>query len=158
MFSLLITVVFFGIGVLLFFIAHNKRKKAKAAQTWPSVPGQVVESRIEQFQKQDENDKWYTAWRPQIVYNYAVSSRPFQGNLTSSGYSRQQAEQTVARYPVGCQMPVFYNPLNPAEAMLERTSATGYIFMYILAGVFILVSGLAFLMAIAFMALRSKGQ
>ena len=31
-----------------------------------------------------------------------------------------QAKETIARYPVGTSVPVYYDPANPSEAVIER--------------------------------------
>lgn len=158
MLTLVLSVVFFGIGLLLFYIAHSRRSKAKQAQGWPSVMGKVVESRLEQYQTHDQENRSVMAWRPRVNYYYAVAGQQFQGFLTPRGTHRPYAEKTIARFPAGSQVPVYYNPVQPAESILEQDSGSGYIFMYVMAGFFVLVSGLCFLLALAFLALRSRGM
>lgn len=160
MLSLLIAVVFFAVGILLIFVAYTNRKKAQAAHAWPSVPGQIIESRLVQYEKYDggaDGQQRLTAWQPRIVCQYAVAGRPLQCGLGPSPDTRAFAERMVERYRVGAQAQVYFNPENPAEAMLERPSGSGYIFMYVMAGVFLFISALAMLMAVAAWVLRSKG-
>jgi hypothetical protein len=57
-----------------------------------------------------------------VVYEYDVRGRKVRGNRVSIGddLGNFQVEETLARYPVGTPVTVYYNPRDPKEAVLER--------------------------------------
>jgi Protein of unknown function (DUF3592) len=124
--------LFFAIGLLLLYVAIRARRRAKAAMAWPSVPGRIVESRVESYQTTNDQEKWVTAYRPRIAYQYAVNGAPYQSHKIDVGGVARKAEQVVAAYPVGREVPVYVNPANPAEAALERSTAKGYVVMMVM--------------------------
>ena len=60
------------------------------------------------------------------MYQYQVDGKPYVGKVIKAGdqfFSVRlygEAQKTIARYPVGAQVTVHYNPANPAESALER--------------------------------------
>ena len=58
-----------------------------------------------------------------IVYDYTVNGRTFSGSKLRYGVmfnsSRDQAQSAVDRHPAGRETPVFFDPANPADAVLE---------------------------------------
>ncbi len=106
----MILIVVALVCVAVCFIVLSAMKKKKAAQAWPSVPGTVTSSRVQQ--KEDESDAV-------VTYSYAVNGKDYQGNRVGF-FSRDTAQQVVSRYPSGKQVEVFYDPANPSSAVLER--------------------------------------
>ena len=62
-----------------------------------------------------------------IVYEFTVAGRKYQGSRVSIGEDLGNFEvaETLAKYPKGKAVTVFYNPRKPAEAVLERDLPTG---------------------------------
>jgi hypothetical protein len=84
-----------------------------------SVNGQIVSSRVNEY-----NDKQGARqYRPMVIFSYPVGAERYMSNRVASGgfgpTSRAAAERTVARYPVGRTVTVFYDPLDPQHAVLE---------------------------------------
>lgn len=63
---------------------------------------------------------------PVVVYQYQVDGKDYQGQTIRAGEQflsirvMGSAQDTTARYPIGAQVMVYYNPANPAESALER--------------------------------------
>lgn len=63
-------------------------------------------------------------------YKYTVSGQQYQsgalgfGQMVLSDYDA--AAQKAAQYPVGSMVQVYYNPENPADAVLERTAPANW--------------------------------
>ena len=111
----------FGLLVLLFFIAA--RRSSKKAQSWPSVPGKVVSSGVDSYQK-TEDGRTTTLYTAAVEYAYQVHgveyhSRQINLGMTTAG-SQGGAEKVAARYPTGAAVEVHYDPANPATAALEN--------------------------------------
>jgi hypothetical protein len=128
--SLTDTIVIFIVGVIMALVAAlligiglYSRQKVKASQSWPSAPGRVLGSGVET----SSGSEGGTVYRPVIRYSYMVGGQEYHnnrrvfGDTTSSG-DRRGAERTAARFVVGSAVPVYYNPANPQDAVLERKS------------------------------------
>ena len=62
-----------------------------------------------------------------IVYEYSVSGQTLSNNRVSIGedLGNFQVAETLARYPVGAAVTVYYNSRHPREAVLERDLPKG---------------------------------
>jgi len=62
-----------------------------------------------------------------IIYEYSVAGAKLRNNRVSIGEDRGNFEiaETIAKYPVGTIVAVYYNPLHPKEAVLERDLPKG---------------------------------
>jgi hypothetical protein len=107
---LLLNVIFLGI---IFFM----RQKMTAVSQWPSTMGSVVMSRIDRRSSSDG----YTDY-PYVQYSYQIGGQTYQSTKLAPGpdVGGTGAGKVVAKYPAGAQVMVFYDPQNPAEAVLER--------------------------------------
>jgi hypothetical protein len=114
---------FAGIVLLLVVVFRAKasravRQKIRAAQDWPSTKGLVLVSEV-----RDEGGE--SGWRAQVVYRYEVGGRVYENSRIAVAveYGRQgfQAHRRLAaRFPLGAQVVVYYNPQNPADAALVK--------------------------------------
>lgn len=97
--------------------------KAKAAESWPSVPGRVISSEVRIEESSDREGGTTTWYNPVVVYAYSAGGRELQGNRLRFGNprsgSRKKAEAALEPYPVGATPPVRYNPERPEECVLE---------------------------------------
>ncbi len=118
---------------LLLGVAVYKTLQVRAAREWPSVPGKVVVSRAEVRETRiidsDREDGHRTEQRnfAKIVYEYAVAGQKLRNDRVSIGedLGNFQVAETIAKYPVGAVVTVFYNPLHHKEAVLERDLPEG---------------------------------
>lgn len=101
------------LGIILF-----TRRKVSKASTWPSTLGTVTESRI---QMRSNSDGGRTSY-PLVRYAYQIVGRAYESQKVMPGMDvgGSGAHRVVARYPVGAQVMVYYNPENPSDALLER--------------------------------------
>lgn len=54
---------------------------------------------------------------PLVLYTYCVNGTTFRGSRV--GVEVADAESTVARYPAGSAVVVYYDPRDPSESILE---------------------------------------
>jgi hypothetical protein len=117
--------VFIGAGIYALSLYGREKKKGTETQTWPAVSGRVVEAYVaEDVQVDSEGDR-NRVFAPRVVYEYEVNGQTYRGDRLRIGIesfigSRRRVEQELARYPVGSAVTVYYNPANPAEAVLQR--------------------------------------
>ena len=118
---------------LILVAAVYKTLQARAAREWPSTPGKVVASNSELRDVRvldDSRENGYSFEQrnfANIVYEYSVSGQTLSNNRVSIGENRGnfQVAETIARYPVGTVVTVYYNPLHPRDAVLERDLPQG---------------------------------
>ena len=120
-------------AVLLAFIFLTQRK-ADRARRWPSTNGVIMTSSVETRPGGEDET---TAEYPAVSYSYQVGGQAFQGTHIAPGpeTSGSDARRRAARYVTGAAVTVFYNPQNPAEAVLEQ-KAPAAIMMWVMLGIF----------------------
>jgi len=154
----LFVLLFAGIGVFLIYHSIRSRRKAESSQGWPSTSGQVSEARVSHHTSTDADGDTQDSYSPEVRYHYQTGGQEYDGSKIGFGFqqsfnSRSQAEQALTRFPEGSQVTVYYNPANPAEAVLER-KAGGSTLSLVLGIIFLLVglclgcSGLVFLLSL----------
>jgi hypothetical protein len=107
-----------------FFIYRRSQQSntyRQTAQTWPSTSGTVLISTL-QSRRSGKSHSIY----PVVGYQYTVDGQTYTSQTIKAGDQFMnirvsgQAQATVARYPVGSTVTVYYNPANPSESALER--------------------------------------
>lgn len=121
--------LFAPIGLIV-FAAVWKWFEVRAAREWSSALGTVVESSeqlrmVKLLEPQSERSPGYRFEErsfANIVYEYEVAGQTYSNNRVTIGEDRGNYEvaETIARYPVGKHVTVYYNPYRYAEAVLER--------------------------------------
>lgn len=120
--------VIFGVfwsGITLVFdglISYQCSRGIKSYQ-YVETTGKVTSSRVEETR----DHKRKRSFRPQVEYDYLVDGKTLHGKVRTFGEAtisgtgaRHSAEGVLKRYPVGQEVPVFYNPDDPQQAVLER--------------------------------------
>lgn len=115
-----------GVGLIIF--SNRSKKKADASLTWPSVPGRVISANVRESINRNDDGLETTSYYPQVEYTYEVNGQDLiSKKLSFGGIIAQKTRDTVvthlAQYPAGSTVLVYYNPLNPGEAVIERTQA-----------------------------------
>lgn len=90
--------------------------KTNEAVNWPTTKGVIVRSELsaERVIK--------TSYEAHIEYTYQVGGKPFKSKQVRSRGAgskyRNEVAPLVDQFPVGKETQVFYNPTNPADALL----------------------------------------
>ena len=108
--------------------AVYKTLQVRAAREWPSTPGRVVVSDSELRDvkvldsERESGRKLEQRNFANIVYEYSVSGQKLSNNRVTIGEDRGnfQVAETIAKYPAGTDVKIYYNPLHPHDAVLER--------------------------------------
>lgn len=80
---------------------------------WETTIGEITKSDVGLY-VDSEGD---TMDQPIIHWAYHVNGRRYAGQMPEMGYYR--AKQIVAKYPVGKQVEVRYNPSKPEESVVK---------------------------------------
>ena len=147
-------------GGFLFWGLSARRKAdawALAAATWPVAPGVIIAAQVGNGfvegasmvtgQLRDRGRHYYT---PSVLYRYTVGAQEFEGNRLRFGWltfnSSSAAQGVLAAYPVGRQLPVRFDPSNPATSVLEVAAANKNATVAIVFGGLMLAFGLVILL------------
>ena len=105
---------------------------------WPTVHGRVVDETVLTM-------RWQFGWAhsPAVRYEYEVGGEVHRAHTVSyrGPIFRRAAQRTLDRYRPGQRVTVYYDPRNPARAVLEPGSSFGG-FVRVLVSVGILGLGL----------------
>lgn len=142
--NILIPMIFVIIGSVLLFIYFRNLAKVRAAQAWPTAQGTVLQSWVRKSSSTDDDGSVSYSYYPEIHYQYQVMGTEYQGNKIAFGPkvggNRSRAEKRIEEYPAGASLTVFYQPDNPANAIIERSLSKISLVMgivFFLAGIFI---------------------
>lgn len=119
----------FVISAIMLGIIFAARNAAAKAQNWQPVPGTVILSTLEARR----GSKGHYVNYPVVHYRYRVGGMDYQSRKVSPGmeWGGSGAGKVVERYPTGSQVTVYYNPENPAEALLERSVPSVMIWLWV---------------------------
>jgi hypothetical protein len=140
-------IVLLGIASIVWFLRLHRRAviQAKAAQGWPTVSGEILESRIAVEESTDSDGNTGHSYHPVLRYRYAVGGREFEGKRLRFGVDRSGSEGTIKAwlmpYREGARPKVRYNPVDPADCVLEavRPTAAYIVAAALVGGILILI-------------------
>lgn len=124
-FLLLVTLIPTGLAVLTSFalmIVYQRR--ATETRDWPQTMGRITSVNVEARQ-QPAGRGTYTMYIPRVIYEYEILARRYQGSQIRrgdpSGYRQQRAaEKALEGFIAGSLVTVYYQPENPAEAVISQ--------------------------------------
>lgn len=120
--SSVFTIGFGLVGVYLTVQYLKARALARQSMTWPAIRGEVTTSWVRKGSLQGRGT------RAIVKYAYTVMGQTYESDKLStadlSGLKltgpESSAKQVTKQYPKGLQVNVYYDPQNPAQAVLER--------------------------------------
>lgn len=143
----------------LFLLLRSKRDKAKAAQSlnWPSAVGKVIDSRMIESTSTDSDGDSSTTYRPHVQYEYEVMGASYTNDKIKVGMvvstsAVKKVQETLARFPVGSTVKVYYDPNNPADSVLEQKASSN---LTLILGIIFLGVGLCMVLPIGIVMLLS---
>ncbi len=150
--AVILVCVLIVFGLILGGFGLFRYNVGKKSADWPSVSGKVTCSRA-QSTRVDKRMR-YT---PVVKYAYAVHGRSYAGGRISASDMHQKtiirAKDILRKYPVGGQVPVYYDPDDPGVSLLEPGLPKNvFVLLFCAAACF----GLAVLITIS--ALRQKND
>lgn len=105
------------------FVAWRAWQIKQASPGWPSVEGEITQSRARPFNEQSgEPEAAKNDWMAEIRFRYTVQGVPHEGRRIKAfephHFTREEAEHALAPYPVGARVRVFYDPAHPEVSVL----------------------------------------
>jgi hypothetical protein len=125
--SFLIGGLWVAIGLLFVGIGWSTLRKWFVSARWPQVPARIVASEIKAGRHLDD----HLMYQPVVRYAFAAEGQEVRGDqLAFVGKlyaSAARARREIEKYPVGMVVMARCHPLDPTEAVLERSGAvTGF--------------------------------
>jgi len=119
--------VFAGIGLFALIRGSVHYRTGKASATWPAVEGQVVVATVDKSDSTDSDGMTTRRYSPRVVYSYTIGANNTAairsvGTWTYPSHARDAAK---LKHQTGQRVSVYYNPDNPAQAVLEPGSTRG---------------------------------
>ncbi|HEY2137953.1 MAG TPA: DUF3592 domain-containing protein [Xanthobacteraceae bacterium] len=137
LFAFLLPVAALLIGAFCVAGFLQMRRRARASTTWPTATGKITTSRVatDVYRIEDKDDqtrrvRFENKYRPVVNYVYGVGGRDYFGSGVNGSWvslhgSPDVPQAVVAAYPAGKEVAVYYDPLRPRTAVLERGNAPG---------------------------------
>ncbi|MEM7332070.1 MAG: DUF3592 domain-containing protein [Chloroflexota bacterium] len=131
--------VWIAIGVGYFVNGVMTLRNARQSNGWPSAKGEITNSSI----RTESTDDGLT-YHADVEYRFVANDRWYEANIVKFGESghasRTDAAEILARYPVGDEVNVFYDPEMPETAVLEPgVTFDSYLFLLIGLSILLLV-------------------
>jgi hypothetical protein len=107
-----------GVVVLLYINHTRSRKMVAINPNWPTVPGRVTVARVEEsVRTRVDDDAFYS---PFIEFEYIVEGQVYTGKQAVGRPSNLEAmaKRTLAKFPPGTEVVVYYNLEKPDETRL----------------------------------------
>lgn len=85
--------------------------------------GHILESHVDTVVSHSTKGGQSISYQPTLSYTYRVDGRQLRGDHVTSipfASSGSYASETVARYPAGATVPVYYDPSDPSTSVLEN--------------------------------------
>jgi hypothetical protein len=116
------------ISVIFLVIIFSAKRSAAQAQSWATTSGRVILSTLEARR----GSKGGTVYYPVVHYQYRVHAMNYESRKIMPGmeWGGSGAPAIIAKYPTGSTVTVYYNPENPAEALLERNAPSYTIWLW----------------------------
>jgi len=113
-------------GAVALVTSLRSLRLARQMDRWPSAAGQMLRSEVRtetQYIDGNYGSEAVLSFSPEVEYEYQYQGHSYRSRkliLVNVHWSREQLEQTLARYPTGSQVTVWVNPNQPEMAVLER--------------------------------------
>jgi hypothetical protein len=132
---------FGGVGLAILGYAFILIVMAVRASAWPVTRGRIVSAGVDRISSLDADST--DRFKPSITYAYEVNGRRYGGGRVTVAIPFGSnvswlSRRTLAKYPVGTDVDVHYNPKNPRESVLHPWS--GHVVRLLIAAGFLAVA------------------
>ncbi|MEA5479118.1 DUF3592 domain-containing protein [Pseudanabaena galeata UHCC 0370] len=129
-----------GLGSCLYLIWTLRHQNM--SKRWSTTTGEILASNIE-----EDSDGWY----PHVRYEYTVERKRYASErlyfYAVNGSTKRDANKHLSSYPVGKTITIYYNPMKPEEAVLDRNVPLWRHFFWLFFASFLLVVGATMLLS-----------
>jgi hypothetical protein len=117
-----IGLVFLPLAALIVVAVASKGLDFQRAKAWTTVTGRIVRSELVAKHHRFQGSPETVENVPVVEYEFTVGARKYRGSRIGIGDDSggANAEATLARYVVGHDVTVYYDPNDPRNCALER--------------------------------------
>jgi hypothetical protein len=134
--EIVIGLMIMAIPILIAGIILWKTTQLRHAASWPSR-ARIVKSQTRAVHRRSGGEVTQVVTAPDIEYEFRRGDRVVRGTRIAVG-EIADTEAVLNHYPVGATVPVYYNPKNPADALLERDPPFPVLWLYLIAAAVLL--------------------
>jgi hypothetical protein len=130
---ILVPLVVIPLGIATFLVAQQAwraQRRVLIARGWAQTTGRVIQSGVRETavrvrrMTSAARYRQATRYEPEVIYEYQALGGIYRGDRLQVGYSFASSEADAAqrqadRYPVNCEVTIYYQPDNPAESTLN---------------------------------------
>jgi hypothetical protein len=145
--EIVIGLMIMAIPILIAGIILWKTTQLRHAASWPSTRAHIVKSQTRAVHRRSGGEVTQVMTAPDIEYEFRLGDRVVRGTRIGVG-EIADTEAVLNHYPVGATVPVYYNPKDPADALLERDPPFPVLWLYLIAAA-VLIAGFAVLAVFA---------
>lgn len=111
------------LSFIVYLMMMHQYWQDKNSIAWPQCEGTVLESTVESIHKQEHADRAKAEFQPVVKYRYEVGGKTYTSEMyafkrTALTY-RDASELLDARFKKDQRVTVYFNPGDPAVAVLE---------------------------------------
>ena len=119
--------IFLPLVALVIVAVVSKLIEQRQAQSWTQTSGRIVCSQVETRRHRFQGEAETVKNVPAVEYEFKVGERTVRGVRIGIGDDAGGAniEATLARYPIGATVTVYYDPRDPTRCVLERGGPQG---------------------------------
>ena len=102
-------------------------RRSLGSKSWPKTIGTVVSTEVKRIVSHTADS---VSYEPCVKYAYSVRGQQYEADkitvaVTAGIRESAGAAAIVAKYPIGHQVTVFYNPADPGDAALVAGGSSG---------------------------------
>lgn len=118
--SYLVTCALIAFGLGFAGVGIKNLIEANASRDWPSTSAEIISAEIKTGSGGPRNSS--TRYTPHITYRYMADGKSYTSDRAAFVYSSSsdKAQAFIRRFPNGAQVTAYYDPADPAEAILVR--------------------------------------
>ena len=141
-----IIILIFGVVVIIIGVLLSDIPKMIVSQGWPTTGGTILSNR---FSGATFYGDFYMSSVVYIRYEYSVDGISYESLSINSIDTPFYPSSYANRYPVGKNINAYYNPNNPAEAVLEPgfvdvfKAFGGFSGLFFVLGIFFIIIGIS---------------
>lgn len=134
---LFLFVIFFPFIFIAVISAGNSLYEYNTVNDWKSVDGKIIKADLKSAANEDFE------YSLDVVYNYMVNGKTYTSsriNIADDTYHWDEAKEELKSFNVGDRVTVYYNPVNPKKAVLNK-DLTIQFFVVVLGALFFALGG-----------------
>jgi hypothetical protein len=152
----------FAASAILAIISNRRKARIAASATWPSVTGTVLSNAVKIVGAVDPGGgSRAPTYSVDLRYRYTAGGTDYESSRIGWGTKSADREidipqAFVGNYPPGHAIDVFYDPADPATAMIDPTGSRFRLVHVNFAGVMAWTLGFCGLLLLVFAALSAR--